>query len=98
MSVRTSGSVSSFHTVAAALLLLGFRNVPYLRWISLVLNSLMLIAIPIEGSHSLVDVIAGVAVALLAWAAATAVVDSYARRRRPSLGNPQPDQIAVLSS
>jgi hypothetical protein len=43
-------------------------------------------------------VIAGVAVALLAWAAATAVVDAYGRRGMSSLGNRQPDQIAVPSS
>jgi len=88
----------SFHTVTAVLLLLGFWNVPYLRWVSLVLNGLMLIAIPIEGSHYLVDVIAGIPVALLAWAAATAIVDAYARRRMGWLGNRQPNQIAVPSS
>jgi hypothetical protein len=66
----------SFHTVVAVLLLLGFRTVPYLRWASLVPNVLMLIAIPIQGSHYLVDLIAGVAVALLAWAMARATVRS----------------------
>jgi hypothetical protein len=79
----------SFHTVVAVLLLLGFRQVPYLRWASLVLNTLMLISIPIEGSHYLVDLIAGVAVALLAWAMARALAHSAAptvlrRRAAPS--------------
>jgi PAP2 superfamily protein len=71
----------SFHTVTAVLLLLGFRHVPYLRWVSLVLNVLMLMSIPIEGSHYLVDLIAGVGVALLAWGLARATADSAAPAR-----------------
>jgi len=73
----------SFHTATAMLLLLAFRGVPYMRWVSLALNGLMLIAIPIEGSHYLVDVIAGIAVALLAWAAAAAAVNAVTSRRLP---------------
>ena len=69
----------SFHTVTAILLLLGFWRVPYLRWVSLVLNGLMLLAIPIEGSHYLVDIIAAVPVALLAWKAAAILTDLSAR-------------------
>ena len=57
----------SFHTVSTVLLFLAFGVVPYVRWASLVLNSLMLISIPIEGSHYLVDVLAGAAVGLMAW-------------------------------
>jgi membrane-associated phospholipid phosphatase len=85
----------SFHTATAVVLLLGFRNVPYLRWVSLVLNSLMLISIPIEGSHYLVDVIAGIAVALAAWAAATATINADARLRLSSQRQQQPDGIAI---
>ncbi len=80
----------SFHTVTAMLLLLGFRSVPYLRWASLILNGIMLIAIPIEGSHYLVDVIAGIAVALSAWAAANAIVNATARSRIA----PQPESLS----
>lgn len=69
----------SFHTVTAILLLLGFWRVPYLRWVSLVLNGLMLLAIPIEGSHYLVDVIAAVPVALMAWKAAAILIELSAR-------------------
>jgi hypothetical protein len=65
----------SFHTATAMLLLLGYRRVPYMRWFSLGLNGLMLLSIPIEGSHYLVDVIAGIVVALLSWGAALATVN-----------------------
>jgi len=58
----------------------------------------MLLAIPVEGSHYIVDVIAGIAVALLTWVAASALVEAYARERMPRLGNRQPGQIAVPSS
>ena len=64
----------SFHTVCAILLLLAFRPIPYLRWASTALNGLMLLAIPVEGSHYLVDVIAGAAVALGSWLFASWVV------------------------
>jgi PAP2 superfamily protein len=75
----------SFHTVVAVLLLIGFRHVPYVRWLSLVLNVLMLMSIPIEGSHYLVDLIAGVGVALLAWSMARATADSAAPALRKRL-------------
>jgi membrane-associated phospholipid phosphatase len=74
----------SFHTVVAVLLLLGFLHVPYLRWVGFVLNGLMLISIPVEGSHYLVDLIAGVGVAWLAWGLARVTAHSAApavRRR-----------------
>lgn len=87
----------SFHTAAAVLLLLGFRSVPYVRWLSLVVNGLMLIAIPIEGSHYLVDVIAGTAVAGAAWAAAAAIVNAGARARLSSQRGQQPQQIPIRS-
>ncbi|KAA2234992.1 phosphatase PAP2 family protein [Salinarimonas soli] len=74
----------SFHTVCAVLLLLAFRPVPYLRWIGAVLNGLMLVAIPIEGSHYLVDVIAGAALALAGWALACRIVDGEGRREAAS--------------
>lgn len=71
----------SFHTVTAVLLLLAFRSVAYMRWVSLAANTLMLLAIPVEGSHYLVDVLGGVAVALAAWAAAGKVASAESARR-----------------
>jgi membrane-associated phospholipid phosphatase len=80
----------SFHTVTAMLLLLAFRNVPYMRWVSLIANTLMLLSIPVEGSHYLVDVIAGIAVALLAWMGAAALVNTTSDLRLswPRTGKP----------
>lgn len=75
----------SFHTVCAVLFLITFRTVPYLRWVSLVLNSLMLISIPIEGSHYLVDVLAGAVLAVASWAAAS----WFVRREAKALLRPQ---------
>jgi len=60
----------SFHTVSAVILILAFSAAPYLRWPAFILNGLMLLAIPIEGSHYIVDVIAGAALALMAWSVA----------------------------
>jgi hypothetical protein len=84
---RAQGLVTfpSFHTICAILLLLAFRHVPYLRWASLVMNGLMLLAIPVEGSHYLVDVFAGLAVALACWGLAGVILREERRRLpRPS--------------
>jgi hypothetical protein len=71
----------SFHTVGTILLALGFWNVPWLRWPALALNLLMLMSIPINGSHYLVDVIAGAGVAVLCHAAAQAACSDHPRQR-----------------
>lgn len=71
----------SFHTVSAILLVFGFWRIPLARWPALLLNIVMLIAIPIEGSHYLVDVIAGVLVAVLAWYGAGMLIGQDARFR-----------------
>jgi hypothetical protein len=57
----------SFHTATSVLLILAFWQVPYVRWPALALNGLLLLSVPIEGSHYLVDLIAGVFVALASW-------------------------------
>jgi hypothetical protein len=80
----------SFHTVTAVLLMLGFWAVPYLRWVSLGLNTVMLVSIPIEGSHYLVDVLAGIAVAWPAWIIAQSIVTRMetSRMTRASVRHP----------
>lgn len=72
----------SFHTVSAVLLAIGFWQIPYVRWPALALNALMLISIPIEGSHYLVDVLAGVVVAIGGWALAGALLRFEGPARR----------------
>jgi hypothetical protein len=56
----------SYHAVLAFLLIWYLRDVPWLRWPVLLLNSVVVLATPVEGGHHWVDVIAGVPVTLLA--------------------------------
>ena len=63
----------SFHTVGAILLMAAYWPLPRWRWPGLTLNAVMLAAIPIEGSHYIVDVIAGAGVALVCLAVAARV-------------------------
>lgn len=60
----------SLHAASAVLLMRAWWSVPYLRWPGLAINAAMLAATPVDGSHYLVDVIAGVAIAVLALGAA----------------------------
>jgi membrane-associated phospholipid phosphatase len=60
----------SLHAALAVILMAAFWPVPIARWVSAAVNSLMLAATPIDGSHYLVDVLAGVAIAFLCLLAA----------------------------
>jgi len=60
----------SFHACAAVLYLWAFWAVRWMRPIALLSNGAMLLATPIGGAHYFIDVFAGVAVAVLAIAAA----------------------------
>lgn len=63
-------TMPSFHTVSAILFIIAFWHVSWLRWPGLALNVAMLAATPIVGGHYLVDLIAGLAVAVAArWLA-----------------------------
>lgn len=74
----------SFHSCCAVLLALAFWQVPYARWGGLMLNGLMLVSVPVEGSHYLVDVLAGVVLAFSSWWA----VDHILSRHQRSSLNP----------
>jgi len=54
----------SFHTVSAILYIAAAWPVARLRWPVLALNLAMLLAVPVEGTHYLADMIAGVLVAI----------------------------------
>jgi hypothetical protein len=54
----------SFHAGGAVLLMWAFWQIPLLRWPAVALNALMIAATPVIGSHYLVDVIAGVLMAM----------------------------------
>lgn len=58
----------SFHTAAAVLLAWGFRRVPVVGPLFVLLNIAMIFTVPLIGSHYFVDVLGGIAVALLAIA------------------------------
>jgi hypothetical protein len=64
----------SLHAALAVILMAACWPVPVVRWIGLVLNVLMLIATPIEGSHYFVDVFAGIAIAVVSLLVARAIV------------------------
>jgi hypothetical protein len=74
-------SAPSFHTAAAVLYIAAAWRLRALRWPILALNMGMLLSTPVEGTHYLIDMILGVAVAL----AALALVSGYARLVGPAL-------------
>jgi hypothetical protein len=81
-------TMPSFHTVSAILFLIAFWHVAWLRWPGLALNVAMLAATPIVGGHYLVDLIVGLAVALVARWLAVRVIPTEAgegaREMRPA--------------
>ncbi|MET0365449.1 MAG: phosphatase PAP2 family protein [Sphingobium sp.] len=68
----------SFHAASAVLYILAAWRTRNLRWPLTIVNGVMLLSIPVEGTHYAVDVLSGAAVALTAYA----VVRIVARRRR----------------
>ena len=67
----------SYHTAQAIVLTWYTRHLPYVRWVSLLLNGLMIAATPIHGGHHVVDIFGGVAVA--------ATGNLHSRRDRPAV-------------
>jgi hypothetical protein len=59
-------SFPSYHSATAVIYMWAGWRTPYLRWGIVVVNAVMLLATPIHGSHYLVDVIAGIAIAAVA--------------------------------
>lgn len=64
----------SLHAALAVILIAAFWPVPIARWLAAGLNSLMLVATPIDGSHYFVDVFAGVGIAIVSLLMARALV------------------------
>jgi hypothetical protein len=63
----------SLHAALAVILIAALWPVAVLRWVVLALNVVMLAATPIDGSHYFIDVLAGIAVAIVALIAARAL-------------------------
>ncbi len=57
----------SFHTALSVLMILALRGCGAVFWISGFYNLLILLTVPIDGGHYLVDMIAGGVIALIAW-------------------------------
>lgn len=57
----------SFHAASAVLYILAAWKTPHLRWPLTVLNGLMLLAVPVEGTHYATDVVSGMTVAIASW-------------------------------
>jgi hypothetical protein len=74
----------SLHAGLGVILIAGAWPVPVLRWAFLALNLAMLAATPIDGSHYLIDVWAGIAMALLCILAARALAAHAARNPSPA--------------
>lgn len=79
-------TMPSFHTVCAALFAVAFWHVRWLRWPGLALNAAMLAATPIIGGHYLVDLLAGLVVAMAARWLAVKLVPSAAAEDVRSAG------------
>jgi hypothetical protein len=60
----------SLHSALAVLLAAALWPLPVLRWIGVVLNTIMLVSIPVDGGHYFVDMFAGIAIACLSLYAA----------------------------
>lgn len=61
-------SAPSFHAAAATIYIQVAWRLPRLRWPVLAVNTAMLLSTPVEGTHYLIDIILGTAVALAAIA------------------------------
>jgi membrane-associated phospholipid phosphatase len=80
MGIGTEGIITfpSLHAALAVILIAAFWQVPIARWLGAGINSLMLVDTLIDGSHYLVDVLAGVGIAALCLTAARALVTRLA--------------------
>jgi len=85
---RTSSgliSVPSFHAAAGILFMWACGRIPYLRWAFFALNATMIVSAIVIGSHYLVDIIAGISVAIVAIGLAPFLVGG--RRRNEALAS-----------
>jgi membrane-associated phospholipid phosphatase len=81
MGVGSEGIITfpSLHAALAVIFILALWPVPILRWLGVTVNVLMIIATPVDGGHYVIDVIAGVILAVPCWMAAQALTGSVER-------------------
>jgi PAP2 superfamily len=86
----------SLHATLAVIVAVALWPVPIVRWFAIVVNAAMLVATPFEGSHYFVDVIAGIAIAVVCWAA----VDAWVRHglaAKPTVTPALPAETGLLA-
>lgn len=83
---RLQGLISfpSFHTSLGLLFPYAVRGRRFVLLAAVLVNGAMIAAVPTEGGHYFVDVLAGAAVAVIAIIAATAIEAGLERRRLPA--------------
>jgi hypothetical protein len=74
----------SLHAALAVVVIAALWPIPILRWVILALDVVMLIATPIDGSHYLIDVLAGIAVAISCFYAAWVMAARAAPMHEPT--------------
>jgi membrane-associated phospholipid phosphatase len=79
MGIGAEGIITfpSLHAALAAILMMALWPVQIARWIAVIVNVLMILATPIDGSHYLTDVLAGIIVAGLCFVAARTLVAQF---------------------
>ncbi len=75
----------SLHAAMAVILSVAMWSLPVLRWIGLGLNALMMVSIPIDGSHYFTDMFAGIMIAVFALIAARTIVGRLSGQPRTAL-------------
>jgi hypothetical protein len=93
IAVGAQGIISfpSLHAGLAVILVMALWPVPVLRWVMLALNLMLLAATPIDGSHYLSDVLAGITLAALCFFAAGKIAARFIQPRQalaPTLAVP----------
>jgi PAP2 superfamily len=88
----------SFHAASAVLFVWALWVVKWMRPVALLANGAMLAATPLNGGHYFIDVVAGVAIAVLAIVAARRFGQIIAQRQQPleSLMLPRPLLPAIV--
>jgi membrane-associated phospholipid phosphatase len=64
----------SFHAALGVVFMTALWPIPVVRWAGIAVNGLMILATPVDGGHYVVDVIAGIAVAIICIIAARQIV------------------------
>ena len=71
----------SFHAALGVVFMTALWPVRVLRWVGVIVNGLMILATPVDGGHYVVDVIGGIAVAIICIIAARQIVAGVISQR-----------------